>query len=158
MLRCCVRYGIGLVGRIGRLPLVTLSLSSSSSRITVRPPLSHTHSTSISLSNHSNPITARKRNLRRGHLAVSSSSSKAMTTTTTTSSVKDPPVANKVKHELELFGDVRVDNYYWLRDDSRSDPQVLSYLQEENAYTDFLMSGGVLSVIFSFSFFLFSFI
>ncbi|GFS39690.1 prolyl oligopeptidase family protein [Actinidia rufa] len=110
MLRCCIRYGIGLAGRIGRLPLVTLSLSSSSG-ITVRPPLSHTHSTSISLSNHSNP------------------------------SLLDPPVANKVKHELELFGDVRVDNYYWLRDDSRSDPQVLSYLQEENAYTDFLMSG-----------------
>ncbi|KAL6332523.1 hypothetical protein AAG906_008562 [Vitis piasezkii] len=52
-----------------------------------------------------------------------------------------PPVANKVKHEMEMFGDVRIDNYYWLRDDSRSDPQVLSYLRDENAYTDLLMSG-----------------
>ncbi|XP_051117575.1 uncharacterized protein LOC127242180 [Andrographis paniculata] len=52
-----------------------------------------------------------------------------------------PPVAKKVRHEMENFGDVRVDNYYWLRDDSRSDPQVLAYLREENAYTDHAMSG-----------------
>ncbi|XP_028052990.1 uncharacterized protein LOC114257432 isoform X1 [Camellia sinensis] len=54
----------------------------------------------------------------------------------------DPPMAKKVNHEMdEMFGDVRVDSYYWLRDDSRSDPDVLSYLQQENDYTDFLMSG-----------------
>ncbi|XP_061991431.1 uncharacterized protein LOC133709639 [Rosa rugosa] len=52
-----------------------------------------------------------------------------------------PPVAKKVEHKMELFSDVRVDNYYWLRDDSRSDPDVLSYLQQENDYTNFLMSG-----------------
>ncbi|KAI3474336.1 hypothetical protein Pfo_029159 [Paulownia fortunei] len=52
----------------------------------------------------------------------------------------EPPIAKKVKHEMEMFGDVRVDNYFWLRDDSRSDPQVLAYLHEENAYTDHLMS------------------
>lgn len=51
-----------------------------------------------------------------------------------------PPVAKKVKHVMELFGDVRIDNYYWLRDDSRSDPEVLSYLNQENAYTDSIMS------------------
>ncbi|XP_054824533.1 uncharacterized protein LOC129322304 [Prosopis cineraria] len=52
-----------------------------------------------------------------------------------------PPVAKKVKHAMEMFGDVRVDNYYWLRDDSRSDPDVLSYLRQENAYTDSIMKG-----------------
>eukprot|EP00268_Persea_americana_P062151 TRINITY_DN7943_c0_g1_i1.p1 TRINITY_DN7943_c0_g1~~TRINITY_DN7943_c0_g1_i1.p1 ORF type:complete len:754 (+),score=151.46 TRINITY_DN7943_c0_g1_i1:206-2467(+) len=52
-----------------------------------------------------------------------------------------PPVAKKVKHEMVMFGDVRNDDYYWLRDDSRSDPQVLSYLKEENAYTDSVMEG-----------------
>lgn len=57
------------------------------------------------------------------------------------SSNMDPPIAKKVKHEMEMFGDVRIDNYYWLRDDSRSDPQILAYLREENAYTDHLMSG-----------------
>ncbi|KAL0420451.1 UNVERIFIED_CONTAM: Protease 2 [Sesamum latifolium] len=54
----------------------------------------------------------------------------------------EPPIAKKVKHDMEMFGDVRVDNYYWLRDDSRSDPQVLAYLREENAYTDHFMSGS----------------
>lgn len=52
-----------------------------------------------------------------------------------------PPVANKVEHKMELFGDVRIDNYYWLRDDSRKNSDVISYLQQENAYTDFVMSG-----------------
>ncbi|KAL6503760.1 hypothetical protein OROGR_025683 [Orobanche gracilis] len=53
----------------------------------------------------------------------------------------EPPVAKKVKHEMEKFGDVRVDNYYWIRDDSRSDPQILDHLRNENAYTDHVMSG-----------------
>jgi oligopeptidase B len=52
-----------------------------------------------------------------------------------------PPVAKKVEHKMELFNDVRIDNYYWLRDDSRSDPDVLSYLRQENDYTDSVMSG-----------------
>jgi len=52
-----------------------------------------------------------------------------------------PPVAKKVEHRMELFNDVRIDNYYWLRDDSRSDPDVLSYLSQENAYADSVMSG-----------------
>jgi hypothetical protein len=52
-----------------------------------------------------------------------------------------PPAAKKVEHVMELFNDVRIDNYYWLRDDSRSDPDVLSYLRQENAYTDSVMSG-----------------
>ncbi|KAL6531077.1 hypothetical protein OROHE_014146 [Orobanche hederae] len=52
----------------------------------------------------------------------------------------EPPVAKKVKHEMEMFGDVRVDNYYWIRDDSRSDPQILDHLRNENAYTNHVMS------------------
>lgn len=56
-------------------------------------------------------------------------------------SMAKPPVAKKVKHEMDMFGDVRVDNYYWLRDDSRTDPEVLAYLKEENAYTELFMSG-----------------
>ncbi|KAF8398648.1 hypothetical protein HHK36_014503 [Tetracentron sinense] len=58
--------------------------------------------------------------------------------------MKAPPAVKKVKHEMEMFGDVRIDNYYWLRDDSRSNPEVLSYLKEENSYTDFIMSGDLL--------------
>lgn len=57
------------------------------------------------------------------------------------SKLPSPPVAKKAEHEMELFGDVRVDNYYWLRDDSRSDPQVLAYLKQENDYFESVMSG-----------------
>lgn len=58
-----------------------------------------------------------------------------------------PPVAKKIRHEMEMFGDLRVDNYYWLRDDSRTDPDVLDYLCQENAYTKSLMSGIYISTI-----------
>lgn len=50
------------------------------------------------------------------------------------------PVAKKEKHEMEMFGDLRIDNYYWLRDDSRTNSDILSHLQAENSYTDFIMS------------------
>ncbi|WCJ38966.1 Prolyl oligopeptidase family protein [Euphorbia peplus] len=71
----------------------------------------------------------------------SSSSSSSISLNMCPTPVKSPPVAKKVEHVMELFGDVRVDPYYWLRDDSRSNPDVLSHLRQENAYTDFLMSG-----------------
>lgn len=57
------------------------------------------------------------------------------------SSNMEPPQPKKVKHEMEMFGDARVDNYYWLRDDSRSHPDVLEHLRQENAYVDHIMSG-----------------
>ena len=41
---------------------------------------------------------------------------------------------------MTLHGDTRVDNYYWLRDDTRSKPAVLDYLQQENAYGREVMS------------------
>ena len=44
-----------------------------------------------------------------------------------------PPTAKRVPKELRLHGDVRVDNYYWLRD--RDDPDVLDYVLKENEYT-----------------------
>ncbi|KAM3693629.1 hypothetical protein ACJW31_08G182200 [Castanea mollissima] len=77
-------------------------------------------------------------------LSLSSNSNNAAivrsTATMTTQTQPQPPVAKKVPHKMELFGDVRVDNYYWLRDDSRSNPDMLSYLKQENAFTDSLMS------------------
>jgi oligopeptidase B len=48
------------------------------------------------------------------------------------------PVVEKRPHSLELHGDVRVDDYYWLRD--RTNPEVLSYLEAENTYTDQIMA------------------
>ncbi|KAL3344025.1 hypothetical protein AABB24_023452 [Solanum stoloniferum] len=77
----------------------------------------------------------------RFHSKVSSVFSLRAMAKTTPSSSPSPPTPKKVRHEMELFGDIRVDNYYWLRDDSRSNPELLSYLHEENVYTDSVMSG-----------------
>ena len=57
----------------------------------------------------------------------------------------DLPIAEKVPHELNAHGDVRVDNYYWMRlSDAQKNAEtadeqtkkVLDYLNAENAYTD----------------------
>lgn len=48
-----------------------------------------------------------------------------------------PPVAKVVPHELTMHGDVRVDNYYWLKE--RDNPEVIAYLKAENAYLDAVM-------------------
>ena len=45
-----------------------------------------------------------------------------------------PPVAAVRSHVVASpFGD-RVDEYYWLRDDTRKDPEVIGYIEAENAY------------------------
>ncbi|KAK8960316.1 hypothetical protein KSP40_PGU022825 [Platanthera guangdongensis] len=53
----------------------------------------------------------------------------------------NPAVGKKVPHEMKMFGDVCGDDYYWLRDDSCSNPEILSYLKEENNHTDQAMLG-----------------
>ena len=45
-----------------------------------------------------------------------------------------PPTALKIEKKLEIHEDIRVDNYYWLNE--RENPNVISYLEEENNYTD----------------------
>jgi oligopeptidase B len=51
-----------------------------------------------------------------------------------------PPVAAVKPHVVESPHGNRVDNYYWLRDDTRQNPAMLSYLGAENAYTDATMA------------------
>jgi len=43
-----------------------------------------------------------------------------------------PPVAKIIPTLLEKFDDVRVDNYFWLKD--RENPEVIDYLNKENEY------------------------
>ena len=57
----------------------------------------------------------------------------------TSDTLIQPPVATKHPHTIKKHGDVRVDNYYWLRDDERQKPEVLAYLEAENAYTDAML-------------------
>ena len=46
------------------------------------------------------------------------------------------PKPKKIRKELISHNDIRVDEYYWLRDDTRSNKEVISYLKEENAYSE----------------------
>ena len=48
-----------------------------------------------------------------------------------------PPIAKVIPKADTLHGDVRIDNYYWLRD--RSNPEVIDYLEAENRYTKTMM-------------------
>jgi oligopeptidase B len=52
----------------------------------------------------------------------------------------DPPRAAQRPVELEAHGDVRVDDYYWLRE--RDNPEVIAYLEAENDYTEAVMAGA----------------
>src|SRR3984957_16238946 len=45
-----------------------------------------------------------------------------------------PPPAPRRPTRLEAHGDVRVDDWYWLRD--RDDPAVIAHLEAENGYTE----------------------
>lgn len=56
-------------------------------------------------------------------------------------SAAEPPVAKVVPKKIEVNGDTRIDNYFWLRDDARKDPEVLKYLEAENAYTESVLKG-----------------
>jgi oligopeptidase B len=49
------------------------------------------------------------------------------------------PVARVIPRTDTLHGDVRVDNYFWLRD--KQNPEVISYLEAENRYADSAMAG-----------------
>jgi oligopeptidase B len=49
-----------------------------------------------------------------------------------------PPVAKIEPKIMTEFGKERIDNYYWLRD--RDNPEVMKYLEAENAYTDTMMA------------------
>lgn len=49
-----------------------------------------------------------------------------------------PPILKKIPHRLEIHGDVRTDDYFWLNE--RDNPEGLAYLEGENAYTAKLMA------------------
>jgi oligopeptidase B len=50
--------------------------------------------------------------------------------------VNAPPRAAREPHKIASPHGERVDPYYWLRDDARQSPEVLSYLKAENAYKE----------------------
>ena len=48
----------------------------------------------------------------------------------------NPPKPKKIPKVHTAHGDERIDDYYWLRDDTRKDPEVISYLEAENQYLE----------------------
>ena len=56
-----------------------------------------------------------------------------------TGDIVNPPVAKKVPHTREFHGDVFVDDYEWLRD--KQDPEVVAYLEGQNAFTEAQTAG-----------------
>jgi oligopeptidase B len=56
-----------------------------------------------------------------------------------TSSTAEPPVARRHPVEHVRHGDRRIDDYAWLRE--KQNPEVIAYLNAENAYTDAVLHG-----------------
>jgi oligopeptidase B len=50
------------------------------------------------------------------------------------------PIAKKIPYKMEIHNHQRVDNYYWMRDDQRSDERILAHLNDENDYADVMLS------------------
>ncbi len=42
------------------------------------------------------------------------------------------PIAEKIPYQLKKHGDIRVDNYYWIKE--KENPEVIDYLERENDY------------------------
>ena len=57
-----------------------------------------------------------------------------------TPSTMEAPVAAKKPNELTIHGHTRTDDYYWLRE--RENPEVIAYLEAENAYREEMMKGS----------------
>ena len=53
------------------------------------------------------------------------------------------PKPKKIPTVLEAHEDRRTDNYYWLRDDTRKNKEILNYLEEENKYCEEWFSNGI---------------
>ena len=49
-----------------------------------------------------------------------------------------PPTAEKKPVELQIHGDVRIDDYFWLNE--RENPAVINYLEAENAYIESMLT------------------
>ncbi len=61
-----------------------------------------------------------------------------------------PPIARIEARTDTVLGTVLNDNYRWLRDDTRSRPEVIAYLESENAYTGAMMehTGALRQVLY----------
>ena len=50
-----------------------------------------------------------------------------------------PPIARIIPRADTTLGDIRIDNYFWIRDDARKNPDVIAYFDAENQYSEAVM-------------------
>lgn len=58
----------------------------------------------------------------------------------TDATMPEPPLAEQRDHVVSSPAGKRNDPWYWLRDDSRDDPDMLAYLEAENDYTEAMLA------------------
>ena len=56
---------------------------------------------------------------------------------TSVANTPSAPTAKKLPKETKIHGETLVDDYFWMRE--KSNPEVISYLEAENAYTSAVM-------------------
>ncbi len=62
-----------------------------------------------------------------------------MKTSTAAATTPTAPLAAKKPHKVESPNGTREDEYYWLRDDKRENPEMLAYVKAENDYADAML-------------------
>jgi oligopeptidase B len=72
-----------------------------------------------------------------GLFPLSGMNSMAQTNKAVTGGALPAPVAKKVPKTVTVHGETLVDDYFWMRE--KTNPEVISYLEAENAYTDAVM-------------------
>ena len=76
-----------------------------------------------------------------GSEATGSATAAARTEPRALATAATPPDAAQRPHTVTApHGAQRSDEYYWLRDDKRQYPEMLAYLQAENAYADAVLA------------------
>ena len=76
-----------------------------------------------------------------GSEATGSATAAARTEPRALATAATPPDAAQRPHTVTApHGAQRSDEYYWLRDDKRQNPEMLAYLQAENAYADAVLA------------------
>jgi oligopeptidase B len=69
-------------------------------------------------------------------LAACEKNMNSIATATRTESEPLAPVAARKPHQVTSPNGIREDEYYWLRDDKRENPEMLAYVKAENRYAD----------------------
>ena len=71
-------------------------------------------------------------------LALALSAAPGLAQTMNAANTPSAPAAKRTPRETKIHGETLVDDYFWMRE--KTNPEVISYLEAENAYTDAYMA------------------